>query len=101
MHQSLSLFEMKVGLTWIDPMPEPESIVVWATSEVEYDTQDDESGDGEYLWFNAMNMECPCQSGFLTLTLMEANQNSHSPYALAPNRLMIITTTKHIVYTNS
>jgi hypothetical protein len=48
-----SLFEMKVGPAWIDPMPEPKSVVVWATSEVEYDTQDDESGDSEYLWFNA------------------------------------------------
>lgn len=43
------LFEVKVGLTWVDPIPEPESIVIWTTSEVEYDTQDDESGDCEYL----------------------------------------------------
>jgi len=44
-----SLFEMKVGPAWIDPIPEPKSIAVRATSEVEYDTQDDESGDSEYL----------------------------------------------------
>jgi hypothetical protein len=42
-------------------MPESDSIVVWTTSEVEYETQDDESGDGEYLLYNAVNMGCPCQ----------------------------------------
>lgn len=47
-------------LTWIFPIPESESIVIWTTSEVEYETQDDESGDGDYLLFSAVNMECPC-----------------------------------------
>ena len=51
------LFEMEVGLTWIDPVPEPESIVVWTTSKVEYNAQDDEPGDCEYLWFNSMNTD--------------------------------------------
>jgi hypothetical protein len=60
---------MRVGPTWIDPIPEPDSIVVWTTSEVEYDTQDDESGDSEYLSFDAMNTECPRQSRFLTPNL--------------------------------
>lgn len=38
------------------------------------------------------------ESFFCLLTLIEANQNSHSPYTLAPNKLMTITTIKHIVY---
>jgi len=50
--------------TWIDPMPESESIMVWTTSEVQYETQDDESGDGDYLRFSAVNTKCLCQKSF-------------------------------------
>lgn len=39
-------------------MPEPDSIVVWTTSKVEYNTQNDESGDGDYLSFTSVNTEC-------------------------------------------
>lgn len=75
---------MKVGPTWIDPIPEPESIVVWATSKVEYETQDDQSGDGDYLWSNAMNTECPCQGCFLTSNLNRSKPEFTLPIRLGP-----------------
>ena len=49
MRQPVFHVEYEVVLTWIFPIPESESLVVWTTSEVEYDTQDDEASDGDHL----------------------------------------------------
>ena len=82
--------------TRILPVAEAYPVVVWATAEIEDDAEDDQAGDSDD--FNRSARKMSDRSRVKLRNLMTyAKMNSHSPYTPAPNMLIVITTTRHIV----
>ena len=81
------------------PVTETDTIVVRSAAQVKDDTKDNEAGDGDD--FDGAREGGPISAQYATSCKRHwgtyAKMNSHSPYTPAPNRLIVTTTTRHIV----